>query len=138
MNNVIGAPAPAWLRIVAALGLLWNLYGVYEYLKTVGVVGGADAAAAGAMPAWVTGAFAIAVFGGALGCIGLLMLKRWCKLLLLLSLLGVLAMDLWMFVLSGLGGTMPTAEMAVTACVLLVAILLVWLAYSADKKGWLS
>jgi hypothetical protein len=138
MNNVIGTPAPAWLRIVAALGLLWNLYGIYMYLMTVGVVAGADAAAAGAMPAWVTGAFAIAVFGGALGCIGLLMLKRWSKLLLLLSLLAVLAMDLWMFVLSGMGGTIPAAEMAVTACVVLVAILLAWLAYSADKKGWLS
>lgn len=138
MNNVIGTPAPAWLRIVAALGLLWNLYGVYMYLMTVGVVGGADAAAAGAMPAWVTGAFAIAVFGGALGCVGLLLLKRWSKLLLLLSLLAVLAMDLWMFVLSGLGSTMPPAEMGVTACVVLVAILLAWLAYSADKKGWLS
>jgi len=138
MNNVIGTPAPAWLRIVAALGLLWNLFGVYQYLMTVGVVGGADAAAADSMPAWVTGAFAIAVFGGALGCIGLLLLKRWSKLLLLLSLLAVLAMDLWMFVLSGLGSTMPPAEMGVTACVVLVAILLVWLAYSADKKGWLS
>lgn len=138
MNNVIGTPAPAWLRIVAGLGLLWNLYGIYMYLMTVGVVAGADEAAVGAMPAWVTGAFAIAVFGGALGCLCLLMLKRWSKLLLLLSLLAVLAMDLWMFVLSGLGGSAPPAEMAVTACVILVAILLVWLAYSADKKGWLS
>jgi hypothetical protein len=138
MNNVIGTPAPAWLRIVAAVGLLWNLYGVYMYLMTVGVVPGADAAAAGAMPAWVTGSFAIAVFGGTLGCIGLLMLKRWAKLLLLLSLLGVLAMDLWMFVLSGMGATAAPAEMGVTAAVVVVAILLVWLAYSADRKGWLS
>ena len=138
MNNVIGTPVPGWLRIVAALGLLWNLFGVYQYLMTVGVVPGADAAAVAMMPSWVTGAFAIAVFGGALGCLGLLMLKRWAKLLLLVSLLGVLAMDLWMFVLSGLGSTMPPAEMGVTACVVLVAILLAWLAYSADKKGWLS
>ena len=138
MNNVIGTAAPAWLRIVAALGLLWNLFGVYNYLMAVGMVAGADPAAVGLMPAWVTGAFAIAVFGGALGCLGLLMLKRWAKLLLLVSLLGVLAMDLWMFVLSGLGGSMPPAEMAVTVCVVLVAILLVWLAHSADKKGWLS
>ena len=43
MNNVIGAPAPAWLRIVAALGLIWNLFGVYVYLQTVGVLGGGDA-----------------------------------------------------------------------------------------------
>ena len=138
MNNVIGTQAPAWLRIVAALGLMWNLFGVYQYLTTVGVVAGADAAAVAMMPSWVTGAFAIAVFGGALGCLGLLMLKRWSKLLLLISLLGVLAMDLWMFVLSGLGATMPPAEMGVTAAVVVVALLLAWLAYSADKKGWLS
>ena len=138
MSELVGARAPGWVRIVAALGLVWNLFGVYQYLMTVGVVAGADAAAVAAMPAWVTGAFAVAVFGGALGCLGLLMLKRWSKLLLLLSLLAVLAMDVWMFVLSGLGGTMPSAEMAVTAAVVIIAVLLVWLAYSADRKGWLS
>ena len=138
MSELVGARAPGWLRIVAALGLVWNLFGVYQYLMTVGVVAGADAAAVAAMPAWVTGAFAVAVFGGALGCVGLLMLKGWSKLLLLVSLLGVLAMDVWMFVLSGLGGTMPNAEMAVTACVVVIAVVLVWLSYSADRKGWLS
>jgi len=138
MSTVIGVRAPAWLRIVAGLGLLWNLFGVYNYLMTVGVVGGSNQAAAGAMPAWVTGAFAIAVFGGTLGCLGLLMLKRWAKLLLLISLLAVLAMDLWMFALSGLGGTMAGAEMGVTAAVVVVAVLLVWLAYASDRKGWLN
>ena len=138
MNEAIGATAPAWLRIVAGLGLLWNLFGVYQYLMVVGIVAGADAAAVALMPSWVTGAFALAVFGGALGCLGLLMLKRWSKLMLLLSLLGVLAMDLWMFVLSGLSAEMPPAEMGVTITVVVVAILFVWLANSADKKGWLS
>ena len=71
MNDVIGAPAPVWLRIVAALGLCWNLFGVYAYLQTVGALSGGDASMSdAAMPAWVTGAFAIAVFGGALGCLG--------------------------------------------------------------------
>jgi hypothetical protein len=138
MNGTIGAPAPAWLRIVAALGLVWNLFGIYQYLMTVGMVEGMDAAAADSMPAWVTGAFAVAVFGGALGCLGLLMLKRWSKLLLLLSLLGVIAMDVWMFALSGLGSTMAGAEMGVTIAVLVIAVLLAWLAHDADKKGWLS
>ena len=138
MSELVGARAPGWVRIVAALGLVWNLFGVYQYLMTVGVVAGADAASVAAMPAWVTGAFAVAVFGGTLGCLGLLMLKGWSKLLLLVSLLGVLAMDVWMFALSGLGGTMANAEMAVTACVLVIAVLLVWLSYSADRKGWLS
>ena len=138
MSDVVDTGVPGWLRIVAGLGLLWNLYGVYEYLMTVGVVAGAPAGAAGAMPAWATGAFALAVFGGALGCLGLLMLKRWSKLLLAISLLCVIALDIWSFALSGAGASMPPAEMAVTAAVLVIAILLAWLAFSADSKGWLS
>ena len=138
MNDTIGAPAPSWLRIVAVLGFLWNLMGVYNYLMTVGVVPGADQAAVAAMPAWVTGAFAVAVFAGALGCIGLAMLKRWAKLLLLLSLLAVLAMDLWMFGLSGLGSTMPAGELGISIAVVVVAVLLAWLAHDAARKGWLS
>jgi len=138
MSDVVATPAPGWLRPVAGLGLLWNLYGVYVYLKTVGVVPGADAAMANAMPAWVTGAFAIAVFGGALGALGLVMLKRWSKLLLVVSLLAVLAMDVWTFALRTGGGAMAGAELGITLAVLAVAILLAWLAYSADGKGWLS
>ena len=137
MSDVLPVPAPSWLRIVAAIGLLWNLFGVYQYLTTVGVLAGGDPAASSAMPSWVTAAFAVAVFGGALGCLGLIMLRRWSKLLLLLSLLAVLAMDLWMFAMSDLGGTMPGAELGVTVAVVVVAILLAWLAYSADRKGWL-
>jgi hypothetical protein len=136
MNNVIGAPAPTWLRIVAALGLIWNLFGVYAYLQTVGVLGGGDASmSAAAMPAWVTGAFAIAVFGGALGCLALLLLKRLSTWLLLVSLLAVLAQDLWAYVLrTGGAAESPVLPLLVN----LIAILLVWLAYHADKKGWLS
>ena len=138
MSDVVDGRAPSWLRIVAGLGLLWNLFGVYEYLMTVGVVGGANEAAAAAMPAWATGAFAIAVFGGALGSLGLLMLKRWSKLLLVLSLICVVALDVWSFALSGAASTMGGAEMAITGAVLVIAILLAWLAWSADSKGWLS
>ena len=138
MSELVGARAPGWVRIVAALGVVWNLFGVYQYLTTVGVVAGADAAAVAMMPSWVTGAFAVAVFAGALGCLGLLMLKRWSKLLLLLSLLAVIAMDVWTFALSGMGGTMAGAEMGVTVAVLVIAVLLVWVAYSSDQKGWLS
>ena len=138
MSDMVETQAPGWLRIVAGLALLWNLVGVYNYLMTVGVIPGANEAAAGAMPAWATGAFAVAVFGGALGCLGLLMLKRWSKLLLLVSLLGVLAMDLWLFVLTELSASMPPAEMGLQVAVVVIAIFLVWLAYSADRKGWLS
>src|SRR2546421_5206380 len=97
MSTVIGARAPAWLRIVAALGLVWNCFGIYAYLQTVGVLRAGPGMTMAEMPAWVTGAFAVAVFGGALGALGLLLLMRWSKLLLLLSFIAVLAQDVWAF-----------------------------------------
>ncbi len=136
MNDVMGSPAPAWLRIVALLALLWNLFGVYAYLQTVGALPGGDPAmSAATKPTWVTAAFAVSVFAGALGSLGLLLLKRWAKLLLLLSLLCVLAQDVWAFVLSE---SAPDKGPILPIAVNLVAILLVWLAYTADRRGWLS
>ena len=136
MNDMIGSRAPAWLRGVALLALLWNLFGVYAYLQTVGALPGGDPAmSAATMPTWVTGAFAVSVFAGALGSLGLLLLKRWAKLLLLLSLLALLAQDLWAFVLRD-GG--PDKGPALPIAINLIAILLVWLAYMADRRGWLS
>jgi len=135
MNDLIGSKAPAWLRVVAALGLIWNLYGCYAYLQTVGALTGGDAAMA-PMPSWVTGAFAIAVFGGAIGCLGLLLLMGWSRLLLLLSLLAVIAQDIWLF---GMSGAAPTGNaLLLPAMVTLVSVLLAWVAHDAAKKGWLS
>lgn len=132
MNARTGAPA--WLRVVAALALLWNLFGVYQYLRTVGVVGGAAGGEAmGPMPSWLIGAFAIAVFAGAVGSLGLLLLKRWAVWLLVLSLIGVLAQDLWVFALRPGGAPDKALPLVITA----VAILLVWLATTGSKRGWL-
>ena len=133
MSTVIGARAPAWLRIVAALGLVWTCIGVYAYLATVGVVKGGEGMSAAEMPAWVTGAFAVSVFAGLIGCLGLLLLMRWSKLLLLLSFVAVLAQDVWKFAMSAA----PGDALALTAAVNLIALLLVWLAYAADSRGWL-
>jgi hypothetical protein len=139
MSDLVAARAPAWLRIVAGLGLIWNLIGVYFYLVAVGIVAapqGYDRSMAEAMPAWVVGCFALAVFAGTLGSLGLLMLKRWSKLLLLLSFLAVAAQSVWAFALSG---SPPSGSaMVLPLLVLLISIVLVWLAYSADRKGWLS
>jgi len=136
MSDVVSTPAPGWLRIVAGLAVLWNLVGVYEYLTSVGVLPGGDAAMSGAMPAWVVGCFAVAVFGGALGSLGLLMLKRWSKLLLLLSFLAVAAQSVWAFVLRG--AAPAGSAMVLPLLVLVISLVLAWLAYSADSKGWLS
>jgi hypothetical protein len=134
--NGLASPAPAWLRIVAGLGLLWNAFGCYAYLQTVGVLGGSVEAAMAPMPGWVTGAFAIAVFGGLIGCIGLLMLKSWSRLLLILSMLAVLAQTIWLF---GMSGAAPSGgAMGLPIAVTVISILLAWIAHDGAKKGWLA
>lgn len=77
---------PGWFRISAVLGLLWNAFGVYQYLGATGAA--AESLAAMGMtpgqialqtslPAWMTGAFAIAVFGGLAGSISMLFRRAW-------------------------------------------------------------
>ena len=132
MNDMIASPAPAWLRAVALIAVLWNLVGCYEYLVSVGALPG-ESMSEETMPAWVTAAFATSVFAGALGSLGLLLLKRWAKLLLLLCLAALLVQDLWAFVLRD----GPDKGLALPLIVNLVAIFLVWLAYTADRRGWL-
>jgi hypothetical protein len=143
MNDLIGARAPGWFRIVAALGLIWNLIGVFFFLVQAGMVsapGGAEPAMSDPMPAWAMGAFAIAVFGATLGCIGLLMLKRWSRSLLLISLLAILAQDLWAFVLRAHAADEMAdgGKLGLTIAVSLIAILLLWLAHTGVKRGWLA
>jgi hypothetical protein len=134
MGDVVGAQPPGWLRIVAVLALLWNLIGVYFYLTRVGVVGAAGPTpemAGGQM--WFTAAFAISVFGGTIGCLGLLLLKSWARSLLVLSLLAVLAQD-YAVLSAGVGGK----ELAMPALVTAIAVVLAWLSHTGVKRGWLS
>jgi hypothetical protein len=68
------------VRAIGAVGALFNLAGVQAYLAHVGVLG-AEAVPEGSeiMPSWVTAAFAIAVFSGVIGSIGLALLKGWAR-----------------------------------------------------------
>lgn len=144
MNDVIGASPPGWFRVVAVLALLWNLVGVWTYLSKVGMappmmeMSPEEAALAASMPTWATAAFAVAVFGGLLGSIGLLLGKAWARLLLILSLLGMLGQFGWWLLMSGAMEQMGASSAAMPAVVVLIGILLLWLANTGVKRGWLT
>lgn len=78
------------LRAAGAIGALFNAAGVQSYLAYVGVLGSSAPPPSGepAMPAAITAAFAIAVFGGVIGSIGLLLLKSWARPVLWLAFVG--------------------------------------------------
>ena len=145
MNDVTGARPPAWFWVLAVLGLLWEAFGVATYLMHVGVIASdnsgmseAEVTLMNAIPAWATAAYAVAVFAGLAGALGLLLRKRWSQTLLLLSLIAILVQFTWWVLLSGAMEVIGPSVLGMPAVIIAVAILLVWLANAGAKRGWLT
>jgi hypothetical protein len=143
MATVAPAAPPAWFRIVAVIAVLWNAFGVFQYLTTVGLFGDPTAgltaeqrAAAESIPAAVIGAFALGTFAGLIGSLGLLLRKRWALPALILSLLALIVLEGWIVFLSGALDVFGGAGLPAT--IVLVALLLAWLAWHARRRGWLG
>jgi hypothetical protein len=133
---------PSWFRIVALLAIIWNLFGVFMYLHSVGIFGdpmadldAAQRAAAESLPSAITGAFAVGTMAGLIGSIGLLMRKRWAWPVLLVSMVALLVLEGWILFLSG---HREAFGLGVPLTVIAGAVLLAWLANHARQRSWLG
>ena len=140
MNKV-----PKWFTAIAVVALLWNLLGCLAFFadlrlspQDVATLSPAQQALYNARPGWAVAATALAVFGGAIGCVGLLLRKKWAFILFCLSLVGILAQDFGLFIL--VNGATLAGSVAVIAqlLVLAIAIGLVFLSRLAIARGWLA
>lgn len=136
---------PAWFWVVGVLALLWNLLGVSAYLgeafmsvEAFGKLPVEQRELFQSRPAWATAAYAIAVWGGALGCIALLMRKKWAVPVLLVSLIGILLQNVYQFFMSEAFEVYGATAMFLPVLVIVVGILLVLFARLSLKKGWIS
>lgn len=144
-GEMVMSPKPKWYLPVMILALLWNLLGCVAYLMDV-TLGPEDVAQMSVAqrrlyetrPAWAVAATAIAVWGGAAGCIGLIWRKRWATPLLIASLAGVIVQDVGLFVLSDAVALAGPAVLVLQGVVLIIAIGLVFLARKASGQGWIS
>ena len=113
------------VRIVGALGVLWNLVGVASYLAHVGMFGPKAAApplGGALMPTVITAAFAIAVFGGVAGSIGLALVKPWARPVLWISFVAAVVDWGWVFGFSGAASVpLGAAVLAIALALALVA-----------------
>ena len=136
---------PRWWLPTTILALLWNLVGCMAYLMDVRMTPEQIAALTPAQqemlngrPAWAVAASAIAVWGGALGSLGLILRKRWALPVLVASLLGVLAQDFGMFVLADVTAVYGIVPLVLQCVVLLIAIGLILLARRGIARGWIA
>ena len=120
--------------IIAGLGLVWNLMGCLNFITQMN----ADAVAKmpelyqliiSSRPLWATLAFGFAVFGGAVGCILLLLRRDMARIALLVSLVAIVLTVVQTISAVGLA---PSTVLA-----LLVGAALFWYSSIVYRAGWL-
>ncbi len=125
---------------IGAVALIWNVMGVINFFvqmnpDVLATYRESERAIVEGRPAWATGAFAIAVFGGALGCLLLLLRKSAAYYLFIASLLGVIVTmthTLGVGIDFGLGEILGIMLMPLVA-----AAFLIWYSKRAQSKGWI-
>jgi hypothetical protein len=144
MNNVI-APRPTSFWAIAIVALLWNLLGVVMFVMQVGMTPEMMAALPAdqrsvyeAAPPWVNIAFGVAVFGGVLGALGLLMKKRWAVLMFLLSLVGLVVQFVSVYAMTPAWQVLGPSGAIMPAVLVLIAVFLWWYARKATARGWIA
>jgi hypothetical protein len=134
---------PKWFWIVSILALLWNLAGLLAF-------------AAGFMvpvdkmfpdpemqrlvyetPLWYYIVFGTAVIAGTLGCICLLLRTKIALPVFIISLLGVIAQQSYMYFMSDTLNVMGGGAAVMPTVVLVGGIALIWFSKMATHKGWL-
>lgn len=133
---------PVHLWIVAVLALLWHLMGVVDYLATqlrweayMSDFTQEQLDYFYGFPSWVVAAWAIAVWGGLLASIGLLLRKRWAVWLFALALAGLALSTLYNFVLSDGAAIMGTTGTIFTVVIWIVTIALLLYARRQAAAG---
>lgn len=133
-----------WFWIVSGLLLAWNLLGVMAYVQeatmsaeALSAMPEAQRALLQSRPAWATAAFAVAVFGGAAGCLMLLLRSRLAVPVLALSFVGVVVQMAHAFFIADSYAVYGPGGLVMPAMVLTISIFLVWYARRARRRGWL-
>ncbi|MDX5584194.1 MAG: hypothetical protein QNK20_04590 [Aureibaculum sp.] len=146
MTEKSSTKPPVWFWIVSVIALLWNGWGVNMYLQQAYNTESYRAMypdpemleMANNTPAWATAAYAIAVFAGLFGCVGLLLRKKWAKSIFVLSLLGVVVSMTYHLFMSKAFEVYGTEVVFMPIVVTLIAIFLVWFAKKGIAKDWLT
>ena len=129
--------------VISAVALIWNVMGVINYFMqmnadALATYPEAERAIVEGRPAWATGAFAIAVFGGAVGGLLLLLRKSAAFYVFIVSLLGVIVTHIHTFRVASSTVDFGPAVISAILSSLVMAVFLIWYSKLAERKAWIS
>jgi len=135
---------PVWFWVISIVALLWYLMDTSAFFMRLFMTDDAIKAMPENQqhlfqnfPLWVNIVFACEVFGGTLGCIALLLRKKWALPLFVVSILGVLSQTFHVYFLSDAISTMGAPAVVMPLLAILIGIGMIVLAKSATSKRWL-
>ena len=143
MTTTTKPKAAFW--IIAIIAFIWNIMGVMAYLAQAYMTDEAKQLLPEAertlydnVPAWATAAFALAVFGGLLGSLSLLLRKKIANLLFTVSLVGIIVQMSYNFFMSNSIEVYGPGGMIMPIMILIIGIFLFMYSKNATTKGWLN
>jgi len=137
---------PIWFWVVSIFFLLWNIMGVFSFLAHTFISTEALAELPtderelyGEYPLWTTIIFAIAVFTGMIGAIGLVLKKKWAKMAFIISLFAIIPQMIHnVFFTNAIEVYGAVEAVTMPALVVIIGLFLVWFSMFAIKKQWLK
>ena len=130
--------------VISVVALLWNLMGVSQYIQQAyntesfrAMYTSEQLLLMDATPAWATESFAIAVFSAALGCISLLLRKKWAYSLFVVSFIAIIVQNIDGFMRYKFSD-FDSFALSMTIMVPLFALFLIWYSKKAITKNWIS
>jgi len=145
MDTALSAPAvaaPRHLWVVGILALLWNAVGAFDYVMTesrnasyMSSFSKEQLAYFYGFPAWVIACWAIAVWGGVLASLLLLLRKRLAVTMFAASLAAMLIVSLYNFGLSDGLAIMGRGAAMFSAVIFVVAVALLMYSSALARRG---
>ena len=132
-----------WL--ISTLALIWNLIGIFNYLTQAFMT---DEILASLpqdqqlmyqeVPAWVTAAFALAVFSGTLGALLMLLKKKIATTFFILSFIGIISQMTYGLLLDENTDSYGPMGLLMPFMIISIGGYLIWYSKKAAEYTWLS
>ena len=137
---------PKWFWAIAIFFILWNIMGILSFFAHTFISEEALIALPkkerelyGDYPIWTTIVFAIAVFFGFLGSLGLILRRKWSKLAFIISFCAIVPQMLHnVFFTKSMDVYGPVQAATMPVMVVVFGLLLIWFSNYSIKKKWLK
>jgi uncharacterized protein with PQ loop repeat len=131
--------------VISSIALVWNLMGVFNYLdqvfmtdKVLETLPKEQQILYQDIPAWVTAAFAIAVFSGTLGSLFLLLKKKIASTFFIISFLGIMGQMSYGLLIDQNSDSYGPMGIAMPIIIIAFGGYLIWYSRKANEHRWLS